>query len=690
MSFIHFKIAVQEQFKYMTDNCEHLFVVDVDKDELWDLYLDSFPPGTNNIFRERREYDCQCCKQFIRTIGAVVGIIDGKLVSIWDCNPGGYYVPVVKALKDHVESKSIKEPFLHYEPYVGTDSNTQYLDDGGSLEWEHFFVKLPNRFVVPGHTISSSLGKFRSNKAVFGRGMHEISLESAEIVVELIEQNSLYRGEEHLKAVQDFIKTKKTLIKNYDMNNHDLFFWEESMRQGPGIKNTVIGTLLMDLSEGKDLEYAVKSFETKVAPENYKRPTALITKSMIKNAEKKVQELGLEDSLPRRYAVPEDITINNVLFASRSAKKAMNVFDELSEEVGDKLPNLDKVEEVSIDTFISDILPKCKNIEALFENSHVSNLVSVISPVYDDAPLMFKWPNQFSWCYNGDVADSSLRKQVKDLGGRVDGVIRFSHTWNYDGCNQSLMDLHVFLPTSSYNHKELREEIHDNYPSGQRVGWNNRKDVRSGGVQDVDYTQPPGDKVPVENISFPSLDRLPEGDYYFKLHNWQFRPTTTSGAKAEIEIDGVVYSYEITRPLKNKEWITLAKVTLKDGEFTIEHLCDHSASQKEEYGILTNKFHPVSMVMNSPNHWDGNETGNKHYFFILDKCKKEGEARGFYNEFLRNDLNEHRKVFEVLGSKMKAEESDKQLSGLGFSTTQRNHVYLKVSGSFTRTIKVVF
>ena len=35
-------------------------------------------------------------------------------------------------------------------------------------------------------------------------------------------------------------------------------------------------------------------------------------------------------------------------------------------------------------------------------------------------------------------------------GGRIDGVLRFSHSWNYEGMrNGSLMDLHVFMPGSN-------------------------------------------------------------------------------------------------------------------------------------------------------------------------------------------------------------------------------------------------
>ena len=45
------------------------------------------------------------------------------------------------------------------------------------------------------------------------------------------------------------------------------------------------------------------------------------------------------------------------------------------------------------------------------------------------------------------------------------------------------------------------------------------------------------------------------------------------------------------------------------------------------------------------------------------------------------------RVFEALGSKAKTEYSDEQLSGLGFSTTSRNNVIVKVDN---KSFKIVF
>jgi len=75
---------------------------------------------------------------------------------------------------------------------------------------------------------------------------------------------------------------------------------------------------------------------------------------------------------------------------------------------------------------------------------------------------------------------------------------------------------------------------------------------------------------------------------------------------------------------------------------------------------------------------------------MLDKCINDTNPNGFFNEFLKEELMVHKKVFEALGSEMKVADSNNQLSGVGFSSTQRNEIICKVEGSFTRTIKIIF
>ncbi len=673
VEFKEFKTAVQKQFKKMQEH--PLFKVDVTKDELWDTYLDSFPEGTNNIFRERREYDCQCCKQFIRAAGSIVAITpDYKIISLWDIKVPGYYQEVADTLSKLMHSAIVRGIFLHRESHIGTDYNRQLLEDEKTLTWEHFYVDVPAGYVRASLDIGHKLGGAREDQQVFNRAMDELTIESMDTTLELIDQGSLYRGEEHRAGVVLVKKYKKMFDKLSDCDKYNFtWYWSAKLKGSGRVRNSVIGTLLVDLSEGKDLEYAVKAFESKVAPTNYKRPKALVTKSMIANAQKDAAKLGILPALTRRFAVAEDLTINNVLFADRSAKKAMtgDVFDQLADDVPVAVDSLKKVEEVTVQTFIKDILPTAESVELMVENKHLGNFMSLIAPVNAEANPILKWGNNFGWTYKGEVADS-MKERVKKAGGSVTGVLRFSIQWNTNGDNHNDFDARCVEPNGNTIY----------YPSARRPH-------PSSGVLDVDITYP-DKKVAVENITWSDKYKMQEGVYKMLVHNFSHHGGR-SGFSAEIEYDGIIHSYEYTKELRQDEKVVVAEFNFsKEHGIKFINSLPSTYASKEVWGIPTQSFHKVTMVMNSPNHWDGEETGNKHYFFILEGCKQDGEARGFYNEFLREDLTPHRKVFEVLGSKMRVPESDNQLSGLGFSSTQRNEVFCKVTGAFTRTIKIKF
>jgi hypothetical protein len=108
------------------------------------------------------------------------------------------------------------------------------------------------------------------------------------------------------------------------------------------------------------------------------------------------------------------------------------------------------------------------------------------------------------------------------------------------------------------------------------------------------------------------------------------------------------------------------------------------------WSIETSQFHKVNLVCLSPNHWGENNSGNKHYMFMIEGCKSDSSLRSFHNENLNSDLLAHRKVMEVLGLTTMLEPTNKQLCGLGFNATVNDELILKLSGTFKRTIKVKF
>lgn len=681
MEFHKFHEKFQKNFAELTATATHLYEVEVDKDELWNLYLDSFPAGTNNIYRTRREYDCSCCRHFIKSFGNVVAIVGNQIKTIWDFDTNSaVFQPVVNALSTYIKSHLVTNVYVGKFAKIGTRENYEQLENGTVHKWEHFYLELPSKFVDRSYrSVGDIQGDYRDTKNVFKRSLDEITVDSLATVLELISQNSLYKGEEWKTVLTQFLQYKNEydrITSEVEKNN---YAWAMSTKVGAvigRIRNHSIGTLLVNISEDMDLDVAVRKYEQIVAPSNYKRPKAIFTKKMLEDAKKTLEDLGYMNSLARRYATLDDITVNNILFSNKDAAKRISgasVFDEMLAEATSSSKRFSKVEEVTSDKFVSDILPSAKELEVYFENKHANNMVSLIAPKDKGAKTMFKWNNGFSWAYTGNLTDS-MKERVKAAGGKVDGDLRFSIQWNEDGNDSYDLDAHCVEA------------------SGFEIYFGSAKKPRfspTEGQLDVDIIMP-GDKIAVENITWANRQTMKPGVYRFYVH--QFSGSVKKGFRAEIEFDGQIYSFDYNKSMRCGERVQVAEVTLDaKGNFTIKELLPSNVSSRDIWGIKTNQFVPVSTVMYSPNYWDEQQgIGNKHYFFMLKDCVNPEQPNGFYNEFLKQELVQHKRVFEALGGKMAVESIDDQLSGIGFSSTLRNELVVKVKGATERIIKIKF
>jgi hypothetical protein len=674
MEFKEFRELLEVHFLEMEGS---FFVTDVSGDELWELYLNSFLPGDNEVFRERREFDCSCCRAFIRRMGNVVAVKDGEVVSIWGFDSeDAKFQPVIQALNSRVLEAQIVGPFVSKEAKIGTEVSRELIDSVNVRQWHHFYLELPERLVYRGQeTLEAISGNLRATKEVFERSLSEISIEAVETVLDLVSQNSLYRGEEWQAVLIQF----SAIAQEYaalSPERRSTYCWYKSVEVGPvigRIKNHSIGTLLLDISQGVELDQAIRKYEAVVAPTNYKRPKPIFTQKMVQEAEETVERLGLAASLPRRFARLDDITINDVLFADRSAIQRMqgkSVFKALAGSIPANPKEFSRVEEVSIDQFIQNILPRCTGVSVLVENRHLPNFVSLIAPQDPQAPPLFKWDNNFSWAYSGNITDS-MKENVRMAGGKVDGVLRFSIQWN-DGKELNSNDF----------------DAHCHEPNGTHIYYASKRSA-SGGNLDVDIIRPDQGKAAVENITWPNLRAMREGIYRFGVHTYNNRGGS-DGFSAEIEFGGELFEFEYRKPTSQGEMVEIAEVFLRNGVFELTKSMKSTQSSRKVWNIDTNQFQPVLAVFLSPNFWEGRMVGNKHFIFALKDCINESCPNGFFNEFLKQDFNEHRRVFEALGREMKVEPSDDQLSGLGFSSTQRNNVVVKLEGHTSRIIRVTF
>lgn len=706
---INLNKQIQEQFDKMCATGK-LFRSSITGQQIWNLYLESFE--YDPIFRdpESSEHNCNLCNNFMRRYGNIVAIDENyQIMTIFDVDAPEEYAPSMKALSTLLRASKIANVFfetfseLNKLPYEVCKPTNTFFQLGMKANhkrytkeeakkfgvvkaneirtFNHLNLTLPDVFVdKSGKSEAFLISEYRDAKEVFQRAMETITLDTFNLVKDLANQGSLLDAQSHLYKIEAMIPMKKA----YDMIiNKDNWCWVISYKLPfAKFRNELIGTLCSELAEGEELNKAVMSWNKRVDPINYMKTSAPVTEKMKQEAIKDFISLGYQETdLERRCATIDDIKASEILHLNIGTGeiKSASLFDSVKTSSNrHKRNEFDSVEEVSIEKFMTDILPSCTSVEAFLVNTQEKNMVSLLTAKHTENKDIFKWSNPYNWTFNGNLAGKSqIKEAVKTAGGAIDGVLRFSIMWSGDGIDNSDLDAHCIENSIRGDRKEIY--------------YANKRSILSNGVLDIDITQPFNQmpKGAVENITYPDLDKMPDGIYKFFVN--QFSSRNSKGFEAEIEFNNELFHYVYNKPVIGN--IIIANVTLKDGVFSIEHILPcttNDISSKEIYGLQSNEFHKVNLVCLSPNHWGDNNIGNKHYFFMLDKCKSPINIRSFHNENLATDLIKHRKFMDILGATLSVEPTKNGLSGIGFNATVHDELIVRLSGNFKRVIKIKF
>lgn len=679
-TFIQYRDALEANFNRLA-KISNIYQSQMIKDVQWDEYLGAYPEGTNLHYRERTEHDCNCCKRYIRNVGRVLFVVDGEIVSVFrDLPITGEY----KVVSDHLaklnEESGIAGMYLNDSHMVGVKHSYEGVSTEDTVQWNHFYQELPdNAFTLSGD-VSARKAQLQTNRKCLKRSVEELSDYSVELVLDLIANKQIHRGDQFAPIVKGLDRVKR----NYEAAvNKGVSLWESAVEltkagHDCNIRNTHIGTLLQDITDGVELEVAVKKYEDKVSGTNFRRSTTLATPKLKAECIETAEKLGIAPSIPRRNANKGDLSPDDVLFADQSVvpKMAMSIFDSVttkSKPINTK--KFDSVDETSYDDFVKNILPSAESLEVFVEGKHESNLMSLITAVNPEAPCIMNWGNNTSWSYNGDFAESVITQRVKQAGGVVDAEFVASLSWD----NRNDYDFWL------------------EQPSGRNKVYFSNKTSITGFKLDVDMQ---GERLnQVENIYNNNIKNAPAGNYKLRVNNYANNraysgEVPVEGFQVQIKNREEITTLSYPTEVRFNQIIDVADVEITtSGEVIVTPLIasDCSSSGNTVWGVETGQFHKVDMVMKSPNYWDNsNKSGNEHLFFILEDCVNPDSTRGMYNEYLIKELFPYRKVFETLAGEMKAAYSEDQLSGLGFSTTLRNKVTIRVKGEFNRVIKVVF
>ena len=262
MDFVRYRDEMYRHFEKLKASGAPAFVVDYNGDEMYDLYQNSFPGNSNGIYRVRRTHDCSSCKHFIRRAGGVVFLQNGKLITIWDFTTGDpTYDAVSEKMAEYVRSKPIYSAFISDTKRVGLEHDVELVSETNTtMTWTHFYIDVDERTMYSRDNKPQLIEEHRTNFQVFKRGMDEITPEAYEQVLDLIDDNNLYRGTENAGKIREMYNYQKEYLK-LDNEQAKIFYCWETSRKTPAavcrLKNSSIGTLLVDLSTGTDLETAV-------------------------------------------------------------------------------------------------------------------------------------------------------------------------------------------------------------------------------------------------------------------------------------------------------------------------------------------------------------------------------------------------------------------------------------------------
>ena len=344
----NFNKKIQDRFAEMQATGK-LFRVELTGNQVWDLYLSSFPGEYDPKFRDPNSstHNCNHCKNFIRRYGNIVAVDNEyNIISMFDVDVEGEYYESSIKLSNAIRSSKIKEVFfetfneLKSLPYESCNKNNSVFRLGTALNskrytkeeaekygvvkaneirsFNHFHLDLNKSYVdFSGSSVEALMGEYRDSKNVFQRAMETIPVDTLNLVRDLINQGSLLNGQTHLFKIEQFLPFKIE-YDNLSPSKRDAWCWIKSYKLPIAkFRNELIGVLCTELAEGKEL-----------------------------------------NSFDRRFATIDDIKVSEILHSNIGDSKLKNVsiFDNVkATSTRHKRNEFDGVEEIHIEKFMKDI-----------------------------------------------------------------------------------------------------------------------------------------------------------------------------------------------------------------------------------------------------------------------------------------------------------------------------------------------
>jgi len=619
-----------------------LFQIDIPKEDIYDVY--NKHARKTPIFRKNPEWMCSVCRHTIYKLSKIVTIDDNyKRISCLEYFLDKYFLENFKFLEDMfteiitiTANCPIEGFFYNIEKNIGVK---QSIEPSTGLVFKHFHVTVDDKYT---EQIRIS-DKVNGLKAVLRKYSDYVNY--LEDILSWIEQKYIYRGMEKKEIVEE----TKLLLELYNQKKRPKhFIWKHINSIACYFNNDVISTLVDDLKNDVDPEIAIKNYNRKVAPENYRQPKVeLLTKAQVEQLERDLEKLGYSNILEGfKFAEPQDLSVLNVLWTNRAVKGG-TLTDVLQDNI--KTSNVSKQHIETIDmTGFLERLKKAKSIEV--DVSGLAKMV-LIKDLFEK-PIYF-WNNHIGFCYETGLVDvDQVTQLVKQKGGVIDAKIRFSLYWE----NLDDLDLHL-----------KSENVH--------VCWDNKDPSSTSFQLDIDMNVNRPIRGAVENIFTSKISKSDiDQEFTVFVHNFTKRESPQK-CILNVYIDNKIFkTYEFKNPPAH-ESIELLKFKISKTEEFIVIWSNQEAERKVK---LPTKFVGIDTVLLSPNYWEENK-GNRHVFFLKKGMTINLDRIRPYNiEQLNPALVKHKRSLAVLSKKIKIM-GEPRLVGYGISFSKQRELLVKVN-----------
>lgn len=393
---------------------------------LWDEYLAGF---SNSV--ERQYHNCHACRHFIERFGglAVVGE-QGQLVSaLWeqhDINP--HYREAFARLDRAVRKARITGPFLSSEAIWGTPVTKQ---------WHHMHIEQQPDRIYRERALDAhqAMAEKREDFKNVNRALSEFPLPAVEQALTLLETDALYRAE---KVIAPARWLRDLHLARQSAGHHtrakENITWEHIAQVPAGFchpRSSMVGTLLEDIVSGMPFTDVAARFKAKMHPLQYQRPQAAPSDGAIAAAEKLVEKLKIDRSLPRRFARFEDIQEFEWVPKEKDAP-AGGVFGHLKNKP--RAPELKvPVTTMTWEKFQRTVLPTADSMEIYVGSAHAS-FTSLVTAAHGDAPPILQWDheehrNPVSWYYYHGGSTAERFSLASHQFHRVNGITLKPSMW---------------------------------------------------------------------------------------------------------------------------------------------------------------------------------------------------------------------------------------------------------------------